>query len=276
MSRNQFLAVALAGTALVAVPALAGGPTSGAKQRAATGLLAPTAHGVALPTTRSSRVVNNRTIRADVTGSVSKAVGLTVNRSADRRRGSARTAIGLAGKVDGASSASVGANGVGKSVGLAGRVSTDQRAVLNVRGLGAHNRALAGTVHGTGGNLANVSVLNKRGATGRSVANVSALNGSGGTSGKVANVSILNKTGTTGRSAVNVAALNGSGGTSGKVANVSILNKTGTTGGSLVNVAALNGGSSTGGGTGGGGTGGGGTGGGGTGGATDGGPAPSP
>jgi len=152
-------------------------------------------------------------------------------------------AIGLAGKLDGASSmGSLHGNGH-FGAGLAGTVTGNG---TGLAGSGGHGRSLvnvsvANADGGKAGKLANVSVLNRTGTHGRSAVNVAALNGSGGSSGKIANVSVLSRTGTHGRSAVNVAALNGSGGTSGKIANVSVLNRTGTSGHSAVNIAALNG-----------------------------------
>lgn len=276
MFRINYLALALAGTALAAIPVSAGGP----RGRTAGNCLCQTVSGLTGgkslaggrtlgrgPAGHSGLIrsgqIGNRMIRGNVTGSVSKALGVTASRSANRHGKSA--SLGMAGTVTGAANAAGSISGVGRGIGLAGtsltKGSTGTAISQSVGGLGTghgrpplhmtgngkpipgkalghgNNHVLAGQVTG----IANVSVANKTGARGRHLANVAVLNGSGGTAGKVANVSALNRTGTTGRSQANVAVLNGSGGTSGKVANVSALNKSGTSGPSLVNVAALNG-----------------------------------
>src|SRR3954471_10872434 len=108
-------------------------------------------------------------------------------------------------------------------------------------GSGSHGHDYGGITMGNLGraNLAIVRIGNAGlgHGSGPSAVKVSALNAHSGSAGRVANVSILNGTGPTGRSLVNVAALNGKAGNAGRVANVSVLNGSGSTGHSLVNVA---------------------------------------
>jgi hypothetical protein len=265
MYSSRFIMVALAGTALAATPAAAGGLLGGGT----TGCLCNAVGGVLRGAPSGSPSAGNvpsthRSVGAAASGSVSKSLNITLTRSIDRHNGSIGMGAGLAGTVNSVAGATVRANGVTRTIGLAGSASSHNQAALSVQGIGTnHARSLAGTVKTTtrdvlgkvhgGGNgngvpmagrvtgLANVSVLNSSGTTRRALANVSVANGTGGAAGKLANVSVLNRTGTAGRSAVNVAALNGTGGNAGKVVNVSVLNKTGTSGRSLANVAVLNG-----------------------------------
>jgi len=237
MPRTQFIAMALAGTALAAVPANAGGLLGGGAAnclcQAAPRLsdssspAKATANGRGIRGARQPGMVSvgprgSRAINGNVTSSVNSALNLTVVRSNDRRSGHMGANTGLAGKVSNDSGRAVNLIGAGRSLGLAGKSSThasaNKRIGLTVTGLGSNH------AHGLAGKVANVSVLNKTGTTGRSAINVAALNGSGGTSGKIVNVSALNKTGTTGRSLVNASVLNGSAGGTGRVANVSVLN----------------------------------------------------
>jgi len=239
MTHLRILAISLAGSSLVAVPAQAGGLLGGVGTnclcRAANGIIG----GAKSSATRGShfgglsngagrgsyRGMNRHgAVAGSVSTSVIGVVGIGSSRSVGRHHPSTR-AIGLAGTVNSTS-------------GLA-NVS-----VLNRKGASGRYLANVSALNGSGGlagKVVNISVLNKTGTSGHSLANVAALNGSGGMAGKIVNVSALNRTGTTGRSLANVAILNGRGGTAGKVANVAILNKTGTNGKSLANVAVLNG-----------------------------------
>lgn len=252
MPRTQFIAMALTGTALAATPASAGVLGGGAANclcQAVQGLTVGTP-AKATSIVRGTRGIGQAglvrvgphaggTIGGNVTSSVKSSLSLSVDRSVDRRSGNMKASAGLIGKVHGGAVGAANFNGPGRSVGLAGRSSTqgsiNSGAGLAVTGLGTnHAHGLAGNVGGTvnavhgkahgSGQLANVSVLNKTGSTGRPAVNIAALNGTGGTSGKIANVSALNKTGTTGRPLVNAAVLNGSAGGTGRLANVAVLN----------------------------------------------------
>jgi hypothetical protein len=237
MPRTQFIAIALAGTAFAAVPANAGGPsggraanclcqtanslTSGVSSAGANSIVRGTRqHGV-VARGSNGKLIANRSVRANMAGSVTKIVDVRVAKSAGRHGGGANANIGLAGRVSGATGLSHGKSMAGQVVRI-GNVSVLNKA--SGKGRSLVNVAVLNSRGGTSGKLANVSVLNKTGATGRSAVNVAALNGSGGTSGRIANVSVLNKTGSSGRSAANVAALNGSTGGTGRLANVSVLN----------------------------------------------------
>lgn len=232
----RILALSLASSSLFAVPAQAGGLLGGV----GTNCLCQAANGL---TSGASRASRNRGLGGNSVGGIHSGMG---------RHGSVAGSIssGVTGIVAVTTARSAGRHhGMSTgAIGLAGTVHSTA-GVANVSALnrsGASGRYLANVsaLNGRGGmagKVINVSALNGTGTTGRSLANVAALNGRGGTSGKVVNMSALNKTGTSGRSLTNVAALNGRGGTAGKIANVSILNKTGTTGKSLANVAVLNG-----------------------------------
>jgi hypothetical protein len=262
MSHGKILMAALAGTALATAPAEAGGllgaPAGNCRCQAMSGAssASATSKGTLVRSVQGQRMNDRRATRNSMargSGGMSGVLDVTIARSIDRH-GRADRNIGLAGKVSGIAHGVTRTGAptrpsIAHSKSMAGRVT----GVANVSLLnktGSTGRSLANIAvlngsRGTSGRVANISVLNKAGTTGRSLANVAVLNGRGGTSGRVANVSVLNKTGTAGRSAVNVSALDGRGGTGGSVANVSILNKTGTTGRPLANVAVLNGGGGT-------------------------------
>jgi len=237
MPRTQFIAMALAGTALAAVPANAGGLLGGGASNClcqaaprlsgSSSSTKATANGRGIRGARQPGMISggprgSRAINGNVTSSVNSALNLTVVRSIDRRSGHMGANTGLAGKVSNDTGGAVNLIGAGRSLSLAGKSSTraspNKRVGLTVTGLGTNH------AHGLAGKVASVSVLNKTGTTGRSVINVAAMNGSGGTSGKIVNVSALNKTGTTGRSLVNASVLNGGAGGTGRVANASVPN----------------------------------------------------
>ena len=273
MSHIRILAIALASSSLVAVPAEAGGLLGGNAAnclcQAVNSVVgrAPTLGNGGNVIGRLNRTSGQRLPRhGPIANSVNGSLGVTSSRAIDLRNGRVNGSVGLAGTVRSVTKATVTTHALGKNIGLAGHSSAQgsvtKQFAVGLNGLGTnHGRSLAGRVStsvkalahkpssnpGSGArmkaNLLNVSLLSRVGSNGRALANVAVLNRSGGNSGKIANVSILNKTGTTGRSLANVAVLNGTGQTGGKIANVAVLNKTGTAGSSLANVAALNGGS---------------------------------
>jgi len=235
----RILAISLASTSLMALPAQAGGLLRGiganclcnASNTAHSGTgNASRAHnrGIGLGALRgrngtsfSRRGTNAGGLSASVTGMVVD----STSRTTSRRHGMSTGAPGLAGTV-------YSSSGVANVVAFS-RNGASGRALANVSA--ANGRG------GPAGKVVNVSALNRSGTTDRSLANVAALNGRGGMAGRIVNVSVLNRTGTSGRSLANVAVLNGRGSTAGKIVNLSALNRTGTNGKSLANVAVVNG-----------------------------------
>jgi hypothetical protein len=101
-------------------------------------------------------------IAASVSNSVSGALGVTAARSIDRRNGTVAGNVGLAGTVSSVTNATVGASGLGRSVGLAGSSSTsgsvNKQVGIGLTGVGTnHARSLAGRVAGTANALAGQS-----------------------------------------------------------------------------------------------------------------------
>jgi len=151
MFKFRILTIALAGTALAAAPAQAGGLLGGAGDclcQAVGGLIGGGAPGGGL--------LGNGSVVGNVTGSISNGVNgaLSVDKSFDRRNGSASANAGLAGTVHSVANAAVGAEGLGKSIGLAGSSTTDgaisKQVGLAVQGVGTdHARGPAGSVSGT-------------------------------------------------------------------------------------------------------------------------------
>ena len=148
MFKTRFIIFALAGSALAAVPAqaqLLGGNAGQCLCQAVGGLLGGGPGG---------GLIGNGSIVGNVTGSINKTLDVTVSRSFDRRTGSASANAGLAGTVHSVANATVGANGLGKSIGLAGSSSTDasanKQAGIGITGVGTnHAKSLAGQVSGT-------------------------------------------------------------------------------------------------------------------------------
>src|SRR4030095_9815522 len=83
--------------------------------------------------TAGSGMSRQGSITGSVSNSVSGALGGTSGRSIDRRNGTVAGNVGLAGTISSVTNATVGANGLGKSVGLAGR-SSNSRSVKQQAG----------------------------------------------------------------------------------------------------------------------------------------------
>ena len=161
----RILTMALAGTGLAATPAQAQGLLGGAAGAgdclcsAVSGLLGgvngPAGHGIG-------------GVAGSITGSVSKTLDVTANRSIDRRNGNVGAGAGLAGTVHSVANGNLGANGLGRSVGLAGSIdngaSIDKTVGIAVQGVGTnHVRSLAGQASGTAKAAASKAISVTRG-----------------------------------------------------------------------------------------------------------------
>ena len=167
----RLFAIALAGTGLAAVPAQAQGLLGGVAGAgdclcsAVSGLLggahSPASHGLG-------------GVTGSITGSVSKALDVTASRSIDRRNGNVGAGAGLAGTVHSVASGTLGAEGLGRSVGLAGDVdngaSINKTVGLSLQGVGTnHARSLAGQVSGTASTVASKALSVTRQGNGAGV-----------------------------------------------------------------------------------------------------------
>ena len=96
-------------------------------------------------------MIGNGSIVGNVSGSLNKTLDVTVNRSVNPRSGHASANAGIAGSVNSVANATIGADGLGKSIGLAGSSSTDGSISKQV-GLtadGSHAHSIADQVQGT-------------------------------------------------------------------------------------------------------------------------------
>jgi len=187
---SKVVLLAGAAIALTASPALAGGPLGG-------GLLG----GIMA----SSRTVNSNTSsshRSTALGAVNclcqTAHGLLGRGSS---MGSGGNAGGLANSVVGLGA--IGHGHAGRGVGLAGSVSGTVRSATSLGGYGGHGGhgiGLAGTVTGTVNSalVGHAGHGSMPGLAGRPALNVSALNARAGMAGRVANVAVLNGRGASG------------------------------------------------------------------------------
>jgi hypothetical protein len=227
MSKTNYLMLALAGSALPAVPAqaqLLGGLGGGGDClcQAVSGVLG----SVGSP---NGGLIGNGSIVGSVTGSVNKALDVTVNRSIDPRGGSGSANAGIAGSVSGVANAAVGANGLGKSIGLAGSSSTDasanKNAGLSVSGIGTnHAKSLAGQAggaataiigkaHGEGQGASSSLTGAAHAATNNALSVTKSHGGSGGEGGSKSLTGTLNSAS---NGAVNLTKRHGSSGEQGR------------------------------------------------------------